>query len=112
MTAATPLIRNPRYSLVRRLGGGAQAESWLATDTTTGVLVALKLTTLLRAASLKDLELDSAVECWSTREKQEAVPRLVRNSRLLKLRLQTKVHLQMCAMLSQVSEYLQFHSTP
>ncbi|MBT9558148.1 MAG: serine/threonine protein kinase [Myxococcales bacterium] len=63
--------------MVRRLGGGAQAETWLATDTTTGARVALKLTTLLRAASLKDLELwEREAEVLRTLD-HPAIPKVV-----------------------------------
>jgi len=37
---------------------------------------------------------------------EATIKRLVMNSKIMKLRLQTKLRLQMCAMLSQINEYL------
>ena len=48
---------------------------------------------------------ESSKEKWGQKEKASTIKKLTMNSSMLKTRLQTKLHLQMCAMLSQINKY-------
>ncbi len=55
VTDPSPL-QDPRFAFRRRLGGGGQAETWLAVEQATGREVAIKIATLSRMDDNRDVE--------------------------------------------------------